>query len=301
MPAFGQQALLVRSHTLVSEVKDIYLSDIVDKNSTDNELFKEISSVKLANGPRLGERRVLSSQLISRLLRKQAHFVQASKKMKLVIPSQVIVENIGYTLNERDVENRLNEVWAKSCIHCRFQISSLSLPKMKSQAQKLNWDLDYDGKIPRGQFSYKVTVKNQEGQDITGWIQGMVRIFAPVPIATRAIHFGERLTEHDLEVKEQDVTYSNDSAIERERAIGRRVIRAIRSGEVLWSNFFEKDYATRRGQPVKLIIGDQGWQLTLQGIAEMDGQIGDTISVKNSKSNKVLSGVVIGQHEVQVQ
>lgn len=293
----AMQSLVVRAQTYVKSNKDIYLSDIVELENLSSSVKQSLQTVKLANGPQLGERQVLSSESISRLIRKHLSQLKLPEKMRLKIPSQVIVENQGYSLKTEDVEKRLKRHWATFCSDCVFQISQLILPKTKVHVEATEWDLLFDRKSPRGQFSYQV---KENGKSI-GWVQGMVKMFRKVPTVTRAMHFGERINEEDFEVILKDVTYAHDSPARIDGLQGRRTKRAMRAGDVIWSNSLEKILAARRGQPVKMVIGSSEWQLTLQGVAQMDGQIGDTISVKNPKSNKILSGVITKDREVHVQ
>lgn len=295
--ALSVESLVVRAQTYVQNSDDIYLSDIIELENLSESIKQSLRSVKLANGPRMGERQVLSSESISRLIRKHLSRLNLPEKMRLTIPSQVIVENQGYSLQRIEVEKRLKKHWGTFCEECEYQITQLSVPFTKSRKSPLNWNLIVDGKKPAGQFSYQI----QEEGKILGWTQGMVRVFKQVPVATRAIHFGERLNKQDFQMAKKEVTYSHDSPAKFQEINGRRIKRAVSAGDVIWSNTLEKVMAAKRGEPVKLIIGESGWQLTLQGVAQMDGQIGDTISVKNPKSQKILSGVLVNDREVQVQ
>lgn len=293
----AMQSLVVRAQTNVQSNKDIYLSDIVEMENLSDSLKASLKTVKLANGPRLGERQVLSSESISRLIRKHLSQLKLPEKMRLKIPSQVIVENQGFSLKKDDLEQRLRKHWSTFCGDCEFQISQMILPKTKTLKEPTEWELVLDRKSPRGQFSYQV---KENGKNI-GWVQGMVKMFKKVPVVTRAMHFGERIDKQDFEVVLKDVTYAHDSPARTTLLAGRRLKRALRAGDIIWSNTLEKVLAARRGQPVKMTMGSSEWQLTIQGVAQMDGQVGDTISVKNPKSNKILSGVITKDREVQVQ
>ncbi len=291
------QSLVVRAQTYVQSSKDIYLSDIVEMENLSESVRVSLQTVKLANGPRLGERQVLSSESISRLIRKHLSRLKLPEKMRLKIPSQVIVENHGFSLKSGDVEQRLKKHWATFCRDCEFQIFQMMLPKTKTHISPTEWSLVLDTKTPRGQFSYQV---KENGKNI-GWVQGTVKMLKNVPVATRAMHFGERINGQDFEVTLKDVTYAHDSPARTKNLEGRRIKRALRAGDVIWSNTLEKVLAAQQGQPVKMVMGSSDWRLTLQGVAQMNGQVGDTISVKNPQSNKILSGVITKNREVHIQ
>jgi flagella basal body P-ring formation protein FlgA len=52
---------------------------------------------------------------------------------------------------------------------------------------------------------------------------------------------------------------------------------------------------------VKVITGDKDWNISMSAKTEQDGFIGDTVSVRNLQTNKLISGRVIGRGEVEVQ
>ncbi len=300
--AFGAEtSIAVRAHTFVSNSQDIHLGDVLIADGLSEEILKALASVKLTNGPSLGERRVLSSSSISRLLRQNLNQVQSTQNLRLMIPSQVIVENRGYQLEAHQIEKAIKENWKSYCSDCEYLITSLSLPKIQGQVKPLKWKINFDSRPPRGQFSFPMQVDSESGIQQNVWVQGLVKVQKRVPVATRAIHFGEKLTANDIEMKLQDITFSHDSPAMLESALDHRVRRALRAGDIIWTNTLEKKMAARRGQTVKMVIGSEEWLLSMPGVAQMDGQVGDVISVKNAKTNKIVSAKITSENEVRVQ
>ena len=300
----GQAAdvsLVVRPHTVVSTSHDLFLTDIIETKTISPEVSQILSKVKLTNGPSYGERHILSNSTISRLLRQSLKDLEAQVQYRLLIPRQVTIENQGFRLDTDQVEAALVAHWKSFCADCTFAISSLSLPKISAQPLPIDWKLQFDNRPPRGQFSIPLQIRSESGDVQSHWVQGMVRMQKSVPVAKRAIHFGERLTAEDIELKLQDITFSHDSATDYQQAIGQRVRRALRVGDVIWSNSLEKKMAARRGQSVKILIGSEGWSLSMSGVAQMDGQVGEMISVKNPKTQKILSGRLVSDNEVRVE
>lgn len=297
----AEVSLVVRPHTVVSTSHDLFLTDVIEVSNLSPEISQALAKVKLTNGPSYGERRILSNSTISRLLRQSLKELESQTEFRFLIPSQVTIENQGFKIETEKVQAALTEHWKSFCADCTFAISSLSLPKVAAQPTPIDWKLQFDNRPPRGQFSVPLQIRSESGDVQSHWIQGMVRMQKKVPVATRAIHFGERLTEKDIEVKLQDITFSHDSAADHEAAIGQRVRRSLRAGDIIWSNTLEKKMAARRGQTVKVLIGSEEWSLSMPGVAQMDGQVGDIISVKNPKTQKILSGRLISENEVKVE
>jgi flagella basal body P-ring formation protein FlgA len=57
----------------------------------------------------------------------------------------------------------------------------------------------------------------------------------------------------------------------------------------------------RSGSGVILIVRDGPVQLTADVISRTDGGLGDSVTVYNAKTNKVLSGTVVGPNQVELE
>lgn len=55
-----------------------------------------------------------------------------------------------------------------------------------------------------------------------------------------------------------------------------------------------------RGETVKIVVSTPGFKLEADGVAQADGSIGDTIRIKNTRSNKMIDAKVKGSGVVSI-
>lgn len=291
----------VRAYTNINNQKNIYLIDIVDSKKLAPQLKEVFSKVKISDAPGVGEKRILSNHVLSRLIRLRSREVAQSNQIQLIIPNQVIIENKGLQLSAKNLKTSLQRFWKESCQTCEFKIQRLSTPLIEKQASNPEWKINYSGDLPKGQFTYPLDLVYSDLSKKRVWLQGQVKILKKVPVATRALNFGDRIFESDYKMKQMDVTHAYDSPAYLKSLVGRKVQRTTRAGAIIWSNSLEKQLAVRRGDSVKVIIGENQWELSLTAVSQQNGQIGDTISVKSSSTKKIISGILTAPGEVTIR
>ncbi|WP_225319022.1 flagellar basal body P-ring formation chaperone FlgA [Cellvibrio sp. KY-GH-1] len=81
--------------------------------------------------------------------------------------------------------------------------------------------------------------------------------------------------------------------------VGREAKRNIGKGEVFKTNQMDSPTTVRRGEVVMLESIAGAIKVSSSGTAMSDGRLGQKIRVKNSSSERVISGIVKGQGLVQ--
>ncbi|WP_340680546.1 flagellar basal body P-ring formation chaperone FlgA [Paraglaciecola sp.] len=148
-------------------------------------------------------------------------------------------------------------------------------------------------------FQSNVTVRAQ--CPASNWYMYlMVRVteIQPVVIVNNAVSPGTLLTRDNLQVIEMDKKrLRNTTFADIESVLGARVKRRLISGRPV-----EPDDLcfVCKGDSVVISAESQYMQVKTNGIALEDGNIGDTIRVKNSRSNKNLLAQIVSTHEVKV-
>jgi len=293
--------LKVNKYTAVTKSRDIYLIDLVSQEKLSPSLASALREVKITNGPRLGEKRVLSSQVLSRILRKKIKATGRATGIQLKIPSKVIIENLGNSISRARVKKELSQHWQPLCPTCKFEIGMLNLPVLPADREIKSWKIQMSGKLPPGSFTYPVYVQFESGREQQYWLKGQARVLQNVVVTTKAVQFGQRLRAEDLKIERRDVTYAFDRPVELKQAIGKQVRRTLPVGEMVLELALEEALLVKRGQTVKAVLVDEGWSLTIQGIAQENGRLGDLVSLRNPASDKILTGKITGEGEVSVK
>lgn len=293
----------LKSDLTVSEARMLTLADIAEFKNIDEGYIQKIKAVTLGKAPQVGEQHSYTSVFLSSTLRKALKDIPSEIKdvWSIRIPSKILVKNQGHRLSSEAVEEKLSSRWKSLCGECRFLIVNLMTPQIPKNLEHLPWELKTNDTLPRGQFTVPLEVRDEGGQPHLFWVRGQVQIRQEIPVTTRAINFGERLSKTDFELQWKDVTYAYDSAPSKEAIVGRKVGRSLRNGEAIFTGVLEREKTLRRGDVVKVVFGEDNWRIMMTGIAEEDGFVGDRVRVRNDKSKKLISGVVSADGEVVVE
>ena len=131
-------------------------------------------------------------------------------------------------------------------------------------------------------------------------VSGRIRAEAEVVTARRDMDRGHVLQSSDLRVQRQRLSRLDDPVFASSVAVGKRVTRSLRSGQVLDRSLLAAPILVNRGNPVTLQAIKGPLRITAKGVAQEDGGLQDTIRVENARSGKEVFGTVVGRDTVRV-
>ncbi|WP_252178615.1 flagellar basal body P-ring formation chaperone FlgA [Endozoicomonas sp. 4G] len=127
------------------------------------------------------------------------------------------------------------------------------------------------------------------------------KILLPVIHSARALTRGQRLTGEVLQLREVDYSRLRGQYFTEINEISGRVIkRSIGAQTLISANMLEKDYVIRKGAIVQIIAGGNGLQVSMSGVALDDGELHETIRVRNRSSGKIVHAEVIDSGKVRI-
>lgn len=212
--------------------------------------------------------------------------VRTSSEVNVKVSKTLSVAHI-----ERLMLNRLN----LECSDCNYQIQINRVPAVTTN----NWELDFSSMSAKGSFMLPL---REEGALNPIWITGNIQKKKQTAVTTRLIQQNERIQPGDIVMASVDVTWSKDSVVRIDELIGQQISRTISAGGPVWSADIKREQAAKRGQLVRVIIGDESaFEISTMMTAEDSGFIGDVIKVKNMENQKILSGLVIDKAVVKIQ
>jgi len=290
---FAKGEIIVRAHSLIQHGSPVVLGDIVDMQGVDEGTKAQLMKLPLSAAPAVGETLEFSMTAISGMLRSALDFADLPH---VKIPHQVVIERSSHKWEAANVEKELMQLWQPSCLECKLELSDLTLPA----GEFSNWTLKAKAEMPKGGFSIPVEVR-KDGQMVTLWIQGQLTIRKLVPVAKRVLYFGERIQAADVEWIWRDVTMAQDGVPSSTDVLGRRIKTALRSGDIVFAGNLEREKALRRGEVARVISGHGEWEVSTNAIAQQDAEVGDTVTLKNPRTNRDLTGVVVAKDEVEIR
>jgi flagella basal body P-ring formation protein FlgA len=121
-----------------------------------------------------------------------------------------------------------------------------------------------------------------------------------VTVPTRAVDRGDVLKAADLAAERRPKTEAGSDLANRDRALGMQMRKRVTAGQPLRNADLGKPDLVQRDQNVSIVYQTPGLYLTMRGKAIDGGAEGDTVSVTNLQSKRVVQGTVVGPGQVLV-
>lgn len=134
-------------------------------------------------------------------------------------------------------------------------------------------------------------------------------VYVPVLVTTTARVFTARqtlprnhlLTEADIAIDERDVSRLVSGYIaDKGQLIGQRLKQPVIAGRIITPAMLQANLIVRRGQSVTLLAAGGGITISMNGKALINGALGQRIRVENSKSGRIVEGIVRSPETVEV-
>lgn len=285
----------VRRSSKVESRGVITLGDIADISE---DVKADVEKIEIVELPANAIRNLTGFQ-ISKILRKYLPSVETKigEKIKTTVPPVVRVQNQAFKLSQETVAVKIEAELKKLCSDCEFTFGKINLPDLHGVSINAAWAIEYSApRLPRGNFNLPLKIDGR-----TFWITGDVKVMRQAPVAIRNLNIGERLNETDFKVELRDVTFANDGLPENTKLIGRQISRGVSVNELITYANLAKEIAVKYGQSVKVLSENEWLQVSMNGIAQEKGDVGDRIKVLNPTTKTVLSAVIESPGIVRIQ
>jgi len=301
--AFASEASIrILSHSFARGDK-LILSDIADFSGFSDVELQSLKKVALGNAPAFGEKRKYTNQALAEILRANLKKIQdkGSRSIKLIIPDEVMVEGSGFILDKKALSQSLVENLKRVCDTCDYKIEDLRLPEIPMLSPRSTWEVRTDYHKLRGPFNISIEVINSAGEKTLYWVAGRVSVWKKVPVSTHVLAINDRLDESDIKWIKRDITFIYDTTPEENELAGAQIKMALAPDQILVRGDLVRKKALNRGESVTLTAAGSAWNVTIRGIAQENGYLGDTVRVLNPDTKKIVSGLVVAQGTVEVK
>lgn len=284
---------------------DITLGDLIVTRGFSHDVVDAIGSVRLADAPNAGEARSFTELGLLQIIRARLQSIKRPVDMANVVlrvPSRVTVTRKKFRLGHEEVKKEMLTRFQSLCTDCQFEISGLSLPAIDLKAHAgSSWRIRFRNELPKGSFSLPLDVTRADGSSQTFWIAGTLTVLRRVPVASRSLMSGEKLSSVDFTMSLKDVTFAHDVPADDQEITESVAARAIGAGQIIWRNQIRRPMAVQSGEPVKVVAGTEDWQISIDGVSQMAGHIGESIRVRIPRTQKVISGLLKEKGIVEVR
>lgn len=277
----------------------VRLGNLISGQIADGDLSNKVYNLVVFDPITSEEEKVFKSEELALILRQKLSF-QDLQRLSMKIPDQVRVQAKRNYLHAGDIIREISEQAKAICQACSIEFDDLKIPDLKLREEVLQTHLETQNLKAAGSFLLPLQVVTSQGKAVY-WVTGRLSFFKDAPVAKRMIRAGERILDSDVEMKKINISFAKDGAPTMAELNGKISLRTITMGQPVYMNDLKKEPAATRGQIIKILIGDENFEVMSSGTAEEAGSIGDVIKVKSSETQKLLSGVLVEKGTVRVQ
>jgi flagellar basal body P-ring formation protein FlgA len=277
----------------------VRLGNLIVGKIQDAELSSRIYNLVVFDAITSEEEKSFKSDQLALMLRQKLSF-QDLQRLSMKIPDMVKVRAQRNYLHAGDLMREISDQAKVLCTGCTIEFDDLKVPDLKIREEVLQTHLEVQNLKSAGSFLLPLQVETSQGKSVY-WVTGRLAFYKEAPVAKRMIRAGERISDGDVEVKKINVSFAKDGAPTLEELAGKISTRMITMGQPILAGDLKKEPAATRGQAVRILVGNDSFEVVSSGTAEESGSIGDVIRVKSTDTQKLLSGVLVDKATVRVQ
>lgn len=159
--------------------------------------------------------------------------------------------------------------------------------------------------LPRGgrtMGSVTVGVRCEGPKPWTLYLQGRVKVLAPVVVTSRPLSKGTVIRTDDVQLQDTDLSRLTSGYYEDpSEVVGKTARWSLQADMPLGPQAVEPTRMIRRGDRVAIVASSGGIKVQMQGEAVADGAQGEVIKVRNLSSKRVVEGEVTAPGTVRVR
>ncbi len=295
------QSISVNENSKVGSQKVVFLSDIANVTGFDSETLEQLKAIEITEAPKPGKKKHFSNIGFAQILRQKLASIEGASKVVLKIPSEVFISRKSSKLEASEVEADLLSELKLQCTSCEYEITSLALPIIKQDLSDSTYKINAKNLTTKGSFSVPLEVVSEDQSKKLFWLTGSVVVRKIVPIAKRNIENGDAIKEDDFSFEKKDITYLSDSVATAEDLKSAVASRPIIANQVISTPSIRKPSVIRVGETVKVFIGDESWQVSMDGVAQQNAYKGDIVKVKIPRTQKLMSGIATEKGMVEIR
>lgn len=298
LPSFAVD-LVLKEKTGVGS-NQVYLRDLLTAADADRlETFS--GPIRLFRAPEPGLTRKVSRETLARLVGRQV----PSDQIHLIGAEIVTISRQGIWIEPEEMEAVLSEF---------LQSAGKKLPGVELSFKKINLPAHF--LVASGTVQHQVIpsdpkiigsrhltlITRVDGRVVSNQsIRVEINARAQVVVVTSERRRGDPLRATDLVMQSQEISRLDEPFFSVESLIGKKLKQSVRLGAPLERRQVEFPPVIKRGERVTIRANNRGLLLTASGEARQDGELGDSIRVRNESSQREVLCRVLSPGLVSVE
>ncbi|MCF6178514.1 MAG: flagellar basal body P-ring formation chaperone FlgA [Geopsychrobacter sp.] len=268
------------------ESSQVVLSDLLSVADA-SRLAKISGQITLFKAPAVGMKRKVSRQTIRRLVGRQIK----SDQLQLSGADSVTIIRKGEWIEPVEVEKVLNDYLssAESALGDGFQLSFKKIhlpPRFMVPVGKIEYQVI--PAEPKVIGSRRMTlITRVDGQVVSNRsLLVVLKATAQIVVAVENLQRGDLISSSSIELQAQDVSDLEKPFFTIGQLLGKQLKQSVRRGQPLVRRQVDFPPLIKRGAQVTIQAKSKGLILKASGEARQDGELGETIRVRNNGSQK---------------
>ena len=295
-------SFLANAQAILPELKPTAIID--DSVVTLGDLFtdlKEKQDIVVANAPEPGQKILISARHVLKVTRQNNVRWRNSVGVKNITVSRMSTIVSIPELKDKLTAELKNLSYTEKNLDLRFynKNGKIHLPNGYDVADLTVRNISLDKKSDK--FSALIGAPTGGGGETLHTVNGRILRVTMVPTLSKTIRSGEVIKSTDITwTSLPDQQVSRNMIRSQDKLIGMTPRSQIKEGNPIRLNEIDRPVLIKRGSLVKVHFSSAKINLSTLGKAMEKGGLGDVIQVKNNTSNKLISAIVLGPNQVQV-
>jgi len=288
---------VARTSEITSPV--IYLGEVARITAPD--FFKaELARVDLGKSPRAGRMKQLSGNRITAAINAMG---LNDNDINIQVPERVFVKRASQELDPYRVETALGHFLSGFFSKDGFKVKAFNVRGIEPYPQgdlSLVFDKRYTPS-DNGRLSVHAEVWVDGVKEGRLTVTGRLSQIKPVVVAAIRLERGQIITPADVTLRDMDVFgLQPDVMTSVDQVSGMVITRTIDKGECVTRDEFRQAPAIEKGAVIKLVAQKDRLSIVTLGVCKEDGYPGQSVTVQNLTSGKLVRGLVTADGTVEV-
>lgn len=277
----------------------IYLGQVASITAPD--FFKEeLTRIDLGKSPRAGRMKQLSGERITAAINAMG---LNDNDINIQVPKRVFVKRASQALDPSYVEKALRQFLYEFLPKGEFKLKAFRVRGIETYPQG-NLSLVFDKRYTpsgNGRLSIHAEVWVDGVKENRLTVTGRLSQMKPVVVAATRLERGQTITPADVTLRDMDMFgRQTDVMTSVDQVSGMMITRTIDKGECVTRGEFKQAPAIEKGTVIKIVAKKDRLSIITLGISKKDGYPGQTVTVKNLTSGKLVRGLVTADGTVEV-
>ncbi len=251
-------------------------------------LDKLAGPIRLFTAPEPGMKRQVSRQTLARLVGRQID----TDQLRLTGADKVTIIRKGIWIEPAEVQTVLEDYLHSAAakmpgVDLRFEKLYLP-PRFMVAVGKVEYQVIPANPQVIGSRSLTLITRVNGKVVANRNIRASIKASAQVVVTVTDMKRGKRLAASDLVLQQVDISHLEKPFFTIDQLLGKRLKQSLRSGQPLQRRQVEFPPLIKRGELVTIEVRGRGLRLTASGEARQNGELGETIRVRNSRSQRIV-------------